>query len=118
MNTVTLARNDAQIQLHSNLHLLEMIVQEIPGSSRFGPEQTVAVQDPSYPAYVDTSVMMGPGACARNPAVCEVALGNRGGNLIHPPQVVCRPTVVGPFPCWAGRTVFSPGRRLFFSALF
>lgn len=25
----------------------------------FGPEQTVAVQDPSYPAYVDTSVMMG-----------------------------------------------------------
>eukprot|EP00239_Pterosperma_sp_CCMP1384_P008300 CAMPEP_0197847996 /NCGR_PEP_ID=MMETSP1438-20131217/7718_1 /TAXON_ID=1461541 /ORGANISM="Pterosperma sp., Strain CCMP1384" /LENGTH=461 /DNA_ID=CAMNT_0043460097 /DNA_START=55 /DNA_END=1440 /DNA_ORIENTATION=+ len=25
----------------------------------FGPEVTVAVQDPSYPAYVDTSVMMG-----------------------------------------------------------
>ena len=25
----------------------------------FGPGMTVAVQDPSYPAYVDTSVMMG-----------------------------------------------------------
>lgn len=25
----------------------------------FGAKQTVAVQDPSYPVYVDTSVMMG-----------------------------------------------------------